>query len=155
MTRLMFFLHILGFTYWLGGGFAQMMISIAAKKEDRPSLGTVARLQAAIARGVVGPGAGLVIATGIILTFRSYPTTGEMSAPSVWLMVMQGTGLLGAVLVLTILVPSALRLGRMDPQGQYAATFDALRARQKVVGMISATLGVLALVGGVMLRFPG
>lgn len=153
MTQLLFFLHLGGYALWIGGALAQMMISIASRRMTRAELGTMARLQAAIAQNVVAPGAGATVLSGLILTFRSFPgAAGEMAAPSIWLMVMQLAGLLAGVLTLAVAVPGAFRVARIDPQGQYAAAFDALRTRQKVVGMLSGLLAVAALVGGVMLR---
>lgn len=153
MTTLMGFLHVAGFTFWLGGAFALMMMSIAARRMDRRAQGTLVRLQAAITRTVVTPGAAATVVSGIILTFRAYPGTGEMMAPSVWLMVMQGTGLVAGVLTLALTAPTAMRLARIDPEGPHAAAFDALRKRQKIVGASSGILGLIALAAGVFLRY--
>ncbi|HEV8123119.1 MAG TPA: hypothetical protein VGP80_02670 [Gemmatimonadales bacterium] len=149
MTRLMLFLHFLGFSFWLGGSFAMMMVSIVARKEDRGVLRTVARIQAMIARGVVGPGAAIAVVTGLILTFRNYvPET----PPSMWLMVMQGTGILAGLLTFVLALPAVAQLTRIDPMGEHAAYFDRLRQRARMVGMASSLLAVLALVAGAMLR---
>ena len=43
MNRAWLFLHLLGFTLWLGGAIAVMIIGIAAKREDRHGLGAVVR----------------------------------------------------------------------------------------------------------------
>lgn len=149
MTRLMLFFHFLGFSFWLGGSFAMMMVSIVARKEDRGALRTVARIQSMIARGVVGPGAGLALVTGIILTLRAYvPET----PPSMWLMVMQGAGILAAILTFVLALPAVAQLSRIDPMGEHAAHFDRLRQRARLVGMTSSMLVLLALVAGAMLR---
>jgi hypothetical protein len=149
MTRLLLFFHFLGFTFWLGGSFAMMMVSIVARKEDRGVLRTVARIQAMIARGVVGPGAAIAVVTGLILTFRIYvPET----PPSMWLMVMQGTGILAGLLTFVLALPAVAQLTRIDPMGEHAAHFDRLRQRARMVGMISAMLALLALAAGAMLR---
>jgi hypothetical protein len=149
MTRLLLFFHFLGFSFWLGGSFAMMMVSIVARKEDRGVLRTVARIQAMIARGVVGPGAAIAVVTGLILTFRIYvPET----PPSMWLMVMQGTGILAGLLTFVLALPAVAQLTRIDPMGEHAAHFDRLRQRARMVGMASSLLAVLALVAGAMLR---
>ena len=150
MTRLMLFLHYLGFSFWLGGSFAMMMVSIVARKEERRVLGTVARIQAMIARSVVGPGAGVAVITGIILTLRSY--VPDAPSPSMWLMVMQGTGILAGLLTFIVALPTVAQLTRIDPMGEHAAHFDRLRQRARVAGMTSALLVLLALVAGAMLR---
>ena len=148
MTRLMLLLHIGGFTFWIGGAFAMMMVSITARKEERSALRTVARIQAAIARSLVGPGAGVTVVTGLILTFRSYGA----EAPSMWLMVMQGAGILGGILTAAVTLPAVAKLARIDPLGAHAAHFDNLRKRARISGMIAAMLGLLAMVAGSMLR---
>jgi len=71
---------------------------------------------------------------------------------NVWLVVMQGTGLIGALLVLLIGLPTAAKLARLDPAGPGAAYFDELRQRQKVVASISGTLAMVALVAGALVR---
>ena len=148
MTRLWLFLHLLGFVMWMGGGLAAMFAGIAAKSEDRAGLGAVVRAQSAVQRIIIGPGALLTVLSGLMLTFA---LTG-MAGVSIWLMVMQGAGLVGALLTLFVAVPTAIRLARLDPIGANAAYFDELRNRQKVVGMVWGVLALLALVAGVMAR---
>jgi uncharacterized membrane protein len=148
VSRLWLFLHLLGFVMWMGGGIAAMFAGIAAKSEDRAGLGAVARAQSAVQRIVIGPGALLTVLSGLMLMFAR----GEMAGGSVWLMVMQGAGLVGALLTLFVAVPTASRLARLDPTGPEAAYFDELRNRQKVVGMVWGVLALLALVAGVMAR---
>ena len=148
MSRLWLFLHLLGFVLWMGGGIASMFAGIAAKSEDRAGLGAVARAQSAVQRIVIGPGALLTVLSGLMLTFA----LGGMAGGSVWLMVMQGAGLVGALLTLFVAVPTASRLARLDPTGPEAAYCDELRDRQKVVGMVWGVLALLALVAGVMAR---
>lgn len=144
-------LHILGFVLWMGGAWAIMVASIAVSKEDRSVLGPLVRIQAGIAGSLVGPGAGVTVVTGLILTFRMFGTA--QPAPSGWIMVMQAAGLLAGIITLAFTIPAAGRLRRMDPLGPQAATFDALRGRQRVVGSVSGLLGLVALLGGVMARF--
>lgn len=148
MTRLWLFLHFLGFTMWLGGALASMVGAVAAKREDRSGLGAIVRSQGAIHRALIGPGALLTVFSGLILTFS---IKGIGANP--WLMLMQGTGLVGALLVLLIAVPTAAKLSRLDPAGQTAGYFDELRQRQRVIGSIAGVLGLISLIAGAMLRF--
>src|SRR5215207_4839018 len=134
MIRFWLFLHLLGFTMWLGGGLASMVAGIAAKREDRAGLGAVARAQAAAHKAIIGPGALLVVLSGLILTFSAAGRPGELEGFNVWLVVMQGTGLVGAMIVLLIGLPTAAKLGRLDPAGPGGAFFDELRQRQRIVG---------------------
>ena len=152
MIQFWLFLHLLGFTMWLGGGFASMVAGIVAKREDRAGLGAIARAQAAIHRAIIAPGAILVVLSGLILTFSVSGRTGELVGFSVWLVVMQGAGLVGALMVLLIGLPMAAKLARLDPMGQGAAFFDELRRRQKIVASASGVLALVALVAGAFVR---
>jgi phosphatidylserine synthase len=73
-------------------------------------------------------------------------------APSIWLIVMQGAGILAAILVLAFMLPSYARLTRVNPEGEHAAYFDGLRRRQRIFGMISGMLALLALIAGGLVR---
>ena len=152
MTRVWLFLHLLGFTMWLGGGLASMVAGIAAKREDRAGLGAIARAQAAAHKVIIAPGALLVVLSGLILTFSVSGQTGELAGFSIWLVVMQGAGLVGALIVLLIGLPTAAKLARLDPTGQGAAFFDELRQRQRIVASVSGTLALVALVAGAWVR---
>jgi hypothetical protein len=68
------------------------------------------------------------------------------------LMVMQGTGLVGAGITLMVSFPAVTRLSRLDPTGPHAPLFDALRRRARIAGIVAGALGVIALVSGVLLR---
>ena len=61
MIRFWLFVHLLGFTMWLGAGLASMVAGIAAGREDRAALGVVVRGQAAVQRFIIAPGALLVV----------------------------------------------------------------------------------------------
>ncbi len=148
MNRLWLFLHLLGFVMWMGGGLASMVAGIAAKPESRGGLGAVVRAQSAIQRSIIAPGALLTVLSGLMLTFA----LAGMAGGSAWLMVMQGAGLVAALITLFVALPTATRLSRLDPTADQAAYFDELRNRQKVVGMISGVLMLLALVGGTLVR---
>ena len=152
MIRFWLFLHLLGFTMWLGGGFASMAAGIAAKREDRAGLGAIVRSQAAVWKSIIAPGAILAALSGLMLTFAVAGRMGELVAFNTWLIVMQSTGLLGALLVLLVGLPTAARLARLDPMGQGAAYFDELRQRQKIVASASGTLALVALVAGTLVR---
>jgi len=152
MIQFWLFLHLLGFTMWLGGGLASMAAGIAAKREDRPGLGAIARAQAAVHKAIIAPGTILVVLSGLILTFSVSGRTGELVGFSVWLVVMQGAGLVGALMVLLIGLPTAAKLARLDPLGQGAAFFDELRQRQRIVASVSGVLALVALVAGAFVR---
>jgi hypothetical protein len=147
------FIHLLGFTMWLGGGFGAMVAGIAAKRENRDGLGTVARTQAAIQRALIAPGALLTVLSGLILTFSVTGRTGDLVGFSVWLVVMQGAGVIGALITLLVGLPTATRLARIDPAGVNSAYFDELRQRQRVVASIAGLLALIALIAGALYRY--
>lgn len=152
MIRFWLFLHLLGFTLWLGGGFAAMAAAIAAKREDRAGLGAVVRSQVAVQKMVIAPGALLVVLSGLILTFSMSGRAVELAGFNLALVVMQAAGLAGALLTLMVALPTAARLARVDPVGPGADYFDELRRRQKVVSAIAGTLALIALVAGALVR---
>jgi hypothetical protein len=152
VIRLWLFLHLLGFTMWLGGALAAMAAGIAAKREDRAGLGAVVRSQAAVQKAIVAPGALLTVLSGLILTFSVTARMGELVGFSLPLVVMQGAGILGALVVLLVSLPTAAKLGRLDPSGPGAAYFDELRQRQRVTASIAGVFGLVALVAGALVR---
>jgi hypothetical protein len=152
VNRAWLFLHLLGFTLWLGGAIASMIIGIAAKAEDRNGIGAVVRAQTKLTKVAIAPGALLTVLSGIILTFSVTAQTGELVGFSIWLVIMQGAGMLAALLTLLITLPTSSKLGRLDPVGEGAGYFDELRQRQRVVASISGTLGLVALVAGAFVR---
>ncbi|MDF3052976.1 MAG: hypothetical protein K0S19_1081 [Geminicoccaceae bacterium] len=149
MSRVWLFLHLLGFTLWLGGGIAGMIMGVAARREDRLGLGAVVRSQGSLMKVAIAPGALVAVLSGLILTFQLGGT--EVVGFSIWLVIMQGAGLVAALLTLLIALPTASKLSRMDPSGDTARYFDELRQRQRIVGSISGTLGLVALFAGAML----
>jgi hypothetical protein len=149
VIRLWLFLHLLGFTLWLGGAIAAMIMGIAAKREDRHGLGAVVRAQASLMKVAIAPGAILAVLSGLILTFQL--TGDDLPGFSIWLVIMQGTGIVAALLTLLISLPTATKLSRLDPLGEAASYFDELRQRQRIVASISGTFGLIALFAGAML----
>jgi hypothetical protein len=150
VSRFWLFLHLLGFTLWLGGAIGSMIMGIAAKREDRHGLGAVVRAQASLMKAAIAPGALLAVLSGLILTFQ-ISAGGELVGFSLWLMIMQGAGLVAALLTLLISLPTATKLGRIDPIGERAQYFDELRQRQRIVASIAGTFGLVALFAGAML----
>jgi hypothetical protein len=151
VSRLWLFLHLLGFTLWLGGAIAAMIMGVAARREDRQGMGAVVRAQGSLMKVAIAPGALLAVLSGLILTFQLSGSSGELVGFNIWLVIMQGAGLVAALLTLLIALPTATKLSRLDPSGETARYFDELRQRQRVVGSISGTLGLTALFAGAML----
>ena len=152
MIKAWLFLHILGFTLWIGGAIASMVAGVSAKREGRQGLGVVARAQAAIQKVLIGPGALITVLSGLMLTFRITGQTGELVGFNLWLVLMQAAGIIGALVALLISLPTASKLARLDPAGPHGEYFDELQARQKITSSIAGMLALAALVGGVMVR---
>ena len=146
------FLHLLGVAMWMGGGFSATAVSLAARAEGRAALATVARLQWAIVRSLVFPGSLLTVVSGLFLTFR---LMNGLAMGNGYLVTMQWLGFVGALLALTVLVPTAAKLTRIDPMGEHAAFFDRMRARQRTMGIVSGVLGLIALLASAMYRYGG
>jgi hypothetical protein len=151
VIRLWLILHIVGFTLWIGGALSTMVAGIASRREDRAGLGAVVRSQAAVQKILVAPGALLAVLSGLMLTFSVTSLRGGEVGFNLWLVLMQGAGLIGALIVLLIGLPTAAKLARLDPTGPGAGYFDELRQRQRVVGSLAGVFALAALVGGAML----
>jgi hypothetical protein len=151
VIRFWVFLHIIGFTMWIGGGLSSMVAGIVSKGEERARMGAVVRAQAGVQKVLVAPGALLTVLSGLMLTFVMTSPRGGETGFSVYLVLMQGAGLVGALIVLLVGLPTASKLARIDPQGSKAAYFDELRQRQRVTSSIAGLFALAALVGGAML----
>jgi len=141
--------HLLGVVAWLGGGFAIMTLGMTSAREPREQLGFLVRMQGHLVRGLVLPGAVTAVVSGLLLTLSLYGQAASAGMPR-RLLIMQGAGIVAAVIVLVVMVPASARIQRLDPVGQHAPLFDALRARLRMAGMIAGVLGLLALVAGAM-----
>src|SRR6266849_6817728 len=111
--------HVLGFTLWLGGGIATMVAGVSAKGFAPADRLSAYKLIGAIQRILVGPGAMAVLLAGTL-------------------------GALGAV---TISVPTAAKLARLEPDsaGQLPAAFQVLRKRQILAATIAGGFGLIAM----------
>ena len=137
--------HVLGVILWLGGGMATMVAGVTAKGFAPPERLKVYRAISAIQRILVGPGAGAVVVSGVILVLSGpYMHSGEMPA---WLNAMMGAGILGAIIAVVVSVPTAARLGRLevDARGELPEVFAKLRKRQVIAATIAGSLGLIAL----------
>ncbi len=153
MTRVWLFLHLLGFTVWIGGAMAVMVAGVAAKREGREALGAVVRAQSTIYRVLIGPGAVVTVLAGLLLTFRNSGTA--YPGADLWLILMQATGVIAGLVTLFISVPTAAKLGRLDPMAKEGPYFDELRARQKLVSTVAGLLALAAMLGGMMVAHGG
>jgi hypothetical protein len=144
------FVHVMGFTAWLGGGLAVMLSGISAKYFPPEQRLAVYRIMSVVSRNLIGPGAVLVVVSGFVL---SVPYFKGATAPS-WLLAMQGLGLLGAIVAIFVVTPVAARLGRLelDPRGELPEAFAGLRRRQAIFATVAGVFALLALASGTLFR---
>jgi hypothetical protein len=150
MRGLWLFLHFMGFIAWLGGGLAVMLSGITAKYFAPDQRLAVYRIMSVVSRNLIGPGAVLVVLSGFVL---SVPYFKNAMVPS-WLMAMQALGLLGAIVAIGIVMPTAARLGRLevDARGDLPEGFSGLRRRQAIFATIAGILALLALLAGTVFK---
>jgi hypothetical protein len=144
-------IHIFGYTLWLGGGIATMVVGITAKGFAPDQRLAAYRLTSAVQRILVGPGVVAVTLSGFVLSVR-FMNLGV--GPPGWMVLMMVTGIVGALIALGVSVPTAARLGRLelDPRGDLPESFAALRKRQVVSASIGGGMGLIALLAGTVLR---
>ncbi len=144
------FLHVMGFVAWLGGGLAVMLSGITAKHFPPDQRLAVYRIMSVVTRNLIGTGAVLVVVSGFLL---SVPYFQSATVPG-WLVAMQGLGLLGAIVAIFVVTPTAARLGRLelDPRGELPESFAGLRRRQAIFATVAGVFALLALIFGTILR---
>jgi uncharacterized membrane protein len=150
MRGLWLFIHVIGFTLWLGGGIATMVAGVSAKSfEPGPRLAAY-KLIGNIQRLLVGPGAVGVVVSGVFLAMQ-YMRSGMMPG---WMNLMMGAGLLGAIAAVGVSVPTAARLGRLelDARGELPEAFQGLRKRQILAASIAGGLGLIAMAAATIMR---
>lgn len=149
MKAFWYLMHMLGQVAWLGGALAAMAIGVAARRESPEQAGLVVRLQGSIYRMLIGPGAALIVLSGILLTLQMYNRVTAVGL-SHWLMAMQGLGILGGLIVLVHTVPTSNKLIRLEPTGPTAAAFHGIHRRLRISAMVSGGIGMLGLLTSAM-----
>jgi uncharacterized membrane protein len=150
MNALWRFVHYFSAVAWIGGGLAVWVASMTMRRLDRPFWGGIVEVQGACYRMLVGPGAMVNVASGVLLTFGMY---GSLSVRvGAWLGTMQGIGVIAALVSLLAAMPSATRLSRLEPTGDTAAAFDRTAARLAITNGIGTLLAALGLLAGALYR---
>jgi uncharacterized membrane protein len=144
--------HIIGFVLWLGGSLSAMLVGTAMRRGPKEELPALLSVKARLYNSLILPGCVLVVVSGLLLTLRLYGTATSVNGYPKPLMIMQGTGLLAAVIVLVVSYPTVGRLSRLDPNGAHAPLFQALSRKMALAGALSGVLAWVALITGVMLR---
>lgn len=142
--------HVIGFVAWIGGGLSVMLSGITAKYFPPEQRLAVYRIMGVVTRSLVAPGSVLVVLSGLIL---SVPYFQGSTVPTS-LMAMQVFGILGAIVVIGIVTPTAARLARLDldPRGELPESFVGLRRKQAIFATLAGVLALAALVAGTAFR---
>src|SRR2546428_11206689 len=93
MRGLWLFIHVIGFTLWLGGGIATMVAGVTAKRFAAGERLAGYKLIGAIQRLLVAPGALAVVLSGFAL---AGPYMKQGAVPR-WMGLVMGSGVLGAL----------------------------------------------------------
>ena len=149
MKATWYLFHMIGQVAWLGGAMAAMLLANAARREDPARMGTVARLENAVYRSLVGPGALFTVLSGILLTLVMYNSVTAVGFGH-WMMAMQGVGILAGLIALVHTVPTSGKLARLEPTGATAAAFQGIRQRLLTSSLVSTGLGLFALLTGAL-----
>ena len=152
MQRLGLFLHVFGVALWLGASFAFMVIGPLAKRMPLEAWSHTWQALAKVQRVIVAPAAAVTTVTGILLTM-SLAGTGFEMGNALWLMIMQGLGLLAGVIALVVATPLMNRMGvlarRSLEKGQVDPAAERVRRAVAIAGSLSGVLMLVALWFGV------
>ena len=146
-------LHVVGAVLWLGGGVAAMVAARTAQRESPAARAAVFRALGRVHAWVIGPGALLTVASGLLLVmvYMSADLGERLSLPSTSL--MMGLGLVAGVLALLVGVPTAQKMAALavaDEQGNFPPAFERLRVRLAIVSSVAGVLALVALYFGVV-----
>ena len=153
MRGLLLFLHWAGFAIWLGAQLTFMVWGPASRSQKLEPWAytwvTLAKLQ----RGVVAPACAVATVTGIVLTMRLVADHAELGGAT-WLWMMQGFGILAAVMTLGLATPLANRMAvlalRSLEKGEKDPAAERVRSRLALLGSIGGVFILLALYFGAL-----
>jgi hypothetical protein len=130
-----------------------MLLEVNSRKETPELRAGMFRLLAQVQTMIVGFGALLTLGSGVMWSMSMAQDTGvDGAAATVGTWIMVGTGLVGGVLVLLVVVPTAVKLGGLavtTKDGAMLPAFEYYRRRQTVVSSVAGALAVLSLFAGV------
>ncbi len=158
MWGIQLFLHWLGFAVWLGAQLTFMVWGPAVREAKLEVWAhtwiTLGRVQ----RVIVAPAAAVATITGISLTMGLAARDVDMGS-AVWLMAMQGFGLLAGLLALGVTTPLANRMAalahRSLEKGERDPGAERVRSRLALVGSITGLFIIVALYFGALKPVAG
>lgn len=144
-------LHVAGVAIWLGASLTFMVFGPASRKMPLQSWANVWITLAKVQRALVAPACVVATVTGLALTMSLAKSHFDMGS-AIWLMAMQGLGLVAAILTIVFVTPltgrmaliarRSLEKGEMDPA---AAKVNRTLA---IAGSVSGALILAALFSG-------
>jgi hypothetical protein len=147
--------HLFGMSLWIGGAVATFVVARVIAgwsiEERMRALPLLAKLHAL----VIAPGAIATVVSGVLITMSmvNRGMSEAMARPGI--VVMQAAGILAAILVVFVGVPTANRLAvraTMTRGGEPHPVVSALRRRQAIVSSIAGVLALIALFFAVVVR---
>ena len=136
---------------WLGGGVAAMLIAISSNDDSHEAKVVVYRLLARVHAFLIAPGAIITTISGVILTTNIVTAGGGDRLGTPGMAIMQVGGLLAAVLMVAVSLPTANRRAaiiKFDSNPDQDAILAQLRKRQIFASLVAGIL-IVASVWGV------
>jgi hypothetical protein len=143
------FLHYFGFALWMGGGWSTMALVIRSRQEAPGTRLGLFRLMPA-AFNVMAAGAVITVLSGLLLAARltRLGLGARLSEPGV--IVMQACGVIAAIMLLAIGLPTVRKLARLAGAEPLPPEFERFRKRMAAVSSAAGALGLLALAGATL-----
>ena len=144
------FIHYLGFALWMGGGWGTMSLVLRSRSDTPATRAGLFRILPA-AFSVMAAGATLTVLSGIGLavSLSRLGFSARLGEPGV--STMMGSGLLAAVMMVGIGLPTSRRLSKLAAVEPLPGEFERFRKRLAMTSSVAGILGLLALVGATLM----
>lgn len=153
MSTFLRFLHWAGFSVWLGAQLTFLVWVPLSRTVALEPWAHVWKTLAKLQRWVIAPSAVVATITGIALTMQ-LATREREQAGAAWLVGMQVTGVLAALVALALVAPLANRMGWVAEQsladGAKHPAAERIRSRLALAGWVTGALIVAAIWFGAM-----
>lgn len=144
-------LHVAGTAIWLGASLTFMIFGPASRKMPLESWANTWITLAKVQRVLVMPACVVATVTGLALTMSLAKQHFDLGS-AMWLMMMQGLGLLAAILTIVFATPLANRMARLAirsmEKGEREPASVKVNKALAIVGSVSGLLILVALVFG-------
>lgn len=149
------FFHYLGPMLWLGGAVASMVIASTTHQESREAKAALFRALARVHAIVIAPGALITAVSGIMLTMQMYAAGAGAALGQPGIALMQGAGIVAAVLVVAVSLPAANKRAailKLPEDPVQDVMLAKLRTRQAWSSSLAGLMVVASLLGAVVIR---